>query len=161
MPDRGTFWTAPVDTATAVITGEGLHIAPVPARPLVLASGDLAAFAEVAGDLSTAIPLARGRILWPAQLPEGLAWGWDTRGFALSDATALYQAVHVGGDQARALIARGMDADPDQTGGSAAFAFAGQKLVIRPEGDGYLLLVEAPLFQWLWSWLNAATAAMS
>lgn len=161
MPDRGTFWAAPIDTTSATITAEGLHISILPRQNYLLVSGNLAAFAAVAGTPAGAFSLARGRILVPASLPEGLACGWDARGFAVSDATALYQTVRVDGDAARALLARGTVSDPDEASGSQAHVFAGQRLIIRPDGAGYLVLVEAPLLQWLWSWLTAACAAMN
>lgn len=154
-------WAAqPEPGATLQGPGVTAHVAACTDRTLV--SGDLAAFARVSGidaadqkQGARALRLARDRLLVVGALP-GLAPGWHTEGFALSDISAGLAMVELAGPGLAVLIAMATTTRSDDPGPSASITFAGVPAVLDHADEILRLHVERGLLAYLWSWLAAA-----
>lgn len=162
-------WSKTPDWQDAVIEAPGLKIGSVPGLHQRLVSGDLAAWAEASGFDGTAVGafgqaegirytvrLARDRLLAVSATPLGIAAGWHSQGFAVTEISAGLHIFDVSGEAVDALIARGTALDPKQVSASAALSFAGIDAIVYRHGTDLRIHVDRGLATYLWTWMENA-----
>ncbi|UVK55315.1 hypothetical protein DBIPINDM_001820 [Mesorhizobium sp. AR02] len=169
MRDLAEKWSVAPDWQNAAIEVPGLKIGSVAGLHQRLVSGDLAAWAEASGFDGTAVgafglaegirysvSLARDRLLAVSTTPIGMATGWFTQGFAVTEISAGLQVFEVEGPALDAFIARGTTLDPRQPSPSAALAFAGISAIVYRHEDRLRIHVDRGLAAYLWTWMEQA-----
>lgn len=175
MRDHVLKWPEIPDWSRAVITGSGLRVRAVGPLEQHLVSGDLAAFGRAsgldpqgvgalgqAGGTAYTVRLGRDRLLVVSAL-DTLATGWNAVGYAVTAVGAALPAFEMAGDRALEVIRRATTLDPAAPGPCATLHFAGVQAVLYRHGDAdtFRLHVDRGLATHVWSWLDAALAAMA
>lgn len=162
-------WSKAPDWQDAVIQAPGLKIGSVSGLHQRLVSGDLAAWAEASGFDGTAVGafgqaegiryavrLARDRLLAVSSTPLGIATGWHSQGFAVTEISAGLHIFEARGEAVDALVARATTLDPRQAGASAALSFAGIDAILYRHGTTLRIHVDRGLAAYLWTWMENA-----
>lgn len=162
-------WSQAPDWQDAVIEVPGLKIGSVSGLHQRLVSGDLAAWAEASGFDGTAVGafgmaeggrytvrLARDRLLAVSTTPLGIAMGWHSQGFAVTQISAGLHIFDVSGEAVDAFAARGTTLDPQEVGASAALSFAGIEAIVYRHGTALRIHVDRGLAAYLWTWMENA-----
>ncbi len=162
-------WSKAQDWQDAVIEAPGLKIGSVSGLHQRLVSGDLAAWAAASDFDGTAVGafgqaagirytvrLARDRLLVVSTTPLGIATGWHSQGFAVTEISAGLHLFEVTGEMVDAFVARGTTLDPKQVGASAALSFAGIDSIVYRHGTALRLHVDRGLAAYLWTWMENA-----
>ncbi|QKC93530.1 hypothetical protein [Mesorhizobium sp. NZP2298] len=170
MRDLAEKWSVAPDWQNATIEVPGLRIGAVAGLHQRLVSGDLAAWAEASGFDGTAVGafglaegarysvrLARDRLLAVSATPIGMATGWCSQGFAVTEISAGLQAFEAEGAALDAFIARGTALDPGQPSASAALSFAGISAIVYRHESKLRIHVDRGLAAYLWTWMEQAT----
>lgn len=161
MSDRGTFWPAPPDWATARTTVPGVTIsAGQGGRGHWLLSGERSAIdARIAtlGEVEAVLPIAPDRVMLVTQAGAGLEEGWHPSGLAISDLSQAFVTFDLRGPDTAAVLAMGspslaLDARPR----AAALGFAGLTVLFQPLPHGARLYVDQSQTTHLWQWFSAA-----
>ena len=171
MRDLAEKWSVPPDWRNATIEVPGLKIGAVTGLHQRLVSGNLAAWAEASGFDGPAVGafglaegnrysvrLARDRLLAVSTTPIGMATGWFSQGFAVTEISAGLQVFEVAGPALDAFIARGTTLDPNQPSASAALSFAGISAIVYRHQGSLRVHVDRGLAAYLWTWMETATA---
>ena len=176
MPDRGRFWSAPPEWATAEMAAPGLRIAAVAAPTIWLASGNLDAFrrrhgvAEPLGPRDAvagryALRLAPDRLLHVSDASDITDFGWSPEGYAISDLTDGMILLDLSGPESADVMAQGSGYDfhagDSRPLESAQLLFANLRLAVARRPDGWRLHVERPLAPTLWRWLQTVVRSGS
>ena len=169
MRDLAEKWSVAPDWRTATIEVPGLKIAAVVGLHQRLVSGDLAAWAEASGFDGTAVGafglaegarysvrLAPDRLLAASATPIGMATGWFSQGFAVTEISAGLQVFEAEGAALDAFIARGTTLDPGQSSASAALSFAGISAIVYRHESKLRIHVDRGLAAYLWTWVTQA-----
>lgn len=161
MSDRGTFWPAPPDWASARIVAPGVTISiGQDGQDIWLLSGDKRAMEARVSSLSGSwvlLPIAPDRIMLVTSRGAALEEGWHATGLAISDLSQAYVPIDIHGPETRAVLAMGSPSlalDPSPR--AAAVGFAGLTVLVQPLPDGARLYVEQSQATHLWHWLSAA-----
>ncbi len=162
-------WSKAPDWQDAIIEVSGLRIGSVSGLHQRLVSGDLAAWAEASGFDGTAVSafapaeggrytvrLARDRLLAISATPLGMATGWYSQGFAVTEISAGLHIFDVIGEAVDAFMARGTTLDPKQTSASAALSFAGIDAIVYRHDTTLRIHVDRGLAAYLWTWMENA-----
>ena len=162
-------WSKAPDWQDAVIEAPGLKIGSATGLHQRLVSGDLAAWAEASGFDGTAVGafgqaegirytvrLARDRLLAVSTTPLGIATGWHSQGFAVTEISAGLNIFEVTGEMVDAFVARGTTLDPQQAGASAALSFAGIDAIVYRHRTALRIHVDRGLAAYLWTWMENA-----
>ena len=171
MRDLAEKWSVPPDWRNATIEVPGMKVGAVAGLHQRLVSGDLAAWAEASGfdgpavgafglaeGIRYSVRLARDRLLAVSTTPIGIATGWFSEGFAVTEISAGLQVFEVEGPALDAFIARGTTLDPKQPSASAALSFAGISAIVYRHQDGLRVHVDRGLAAYLWTWMETAAA---
>ncbi|WP_421914840.1 hypothetical protein [Mesorhizobium sp.] len=162
-------WSVAPDWQDAAIEVPGLRIVSASGLHQRLVSGNLAAWAEASGFDGTAVGafglaegirytvrLARDRLLAVSTTPIGMATGWYSQGFAVTEISAGLHVFEVSGDAIDAFMARGTTLDPKQTSASAALSFAGIEAIIYRHGATLRIHADRGHAAYLWTWMENA-----
>ncbi len=162
-------WSKAPDWQDAVIEVPGLRIGSIPGLHQRLVSGDLAAWVEASGFDGTAVGafglaeggrytvrLARDRLLALSTTPLGMATGWYSQGFAVTEISAGLHIFEVSGEAVDAFIARGTTLNPEQTSATAALSFAGIDAIVYRHDTTLRIHVDRGLAAYLWTWIENA-----
>lgn len=163
-------WSKTLDWQDAVIEAPGLKIGSVSGLHQRLVSGDLVAWAEASGFDGTAVGafgqaegirytvrLARDRLLAVSATPLGMATGWYSQGFAVTEISAGLHMFDASGKAVDAFVARGTTIDPRQVSASAALSFAGIDAIVYRHGTDLRIHVDRGLAGYLWTWMENAS----
>jgi len=163
-------WSKAPDWQDAVIEAPGLNISSVSGLHQRLVSGDLAAWAEASGfdgiavgafgpaeGIRYTIRLARDRLLAVSATPLGMATGWYSGGFAVTEISAGLHILEVSGEAVDAFVARGTTIDPRQVSASAALSFAGIEAIVYRHETTLRIHVDRGLAGYLWTWMENAS----
>ncbi|WP_322417596.1 hypothetical protein [Mesorhizobium huakuii] len=171
MRDLAEKWSVAPDWRNATIEVPGLKIGAVTGLHQRLVSGDLAAWAGASGfdgpavgafglaeGIRYSVRLARDRLLAVSITPNGMATGWFSQGFAVTEISAGLQVFEVDGPVLDAFVARGTTLDPRQPSASATLSFAGISAIVYRHQSGLRIHVDRGLAAYLWTWMETAAA---
>jgi len=172
MRDLAEKWSVPPDWRNATIEVPGMKVGAVAGLHQRLVSGDLAAWAEASGfdgpavgafglaeGIRYSVRLARDRLLAVSTTPIGIATGWFSEGFAVTEISAGLQVFEVEGPALGAFIARGTTLDPaGPPSASATLSFAGIGAIVYRRQRSLRIHVDRGLAAYLWTWMETAAA---
>lgn len=173
MVDHAETWDAIPDWTTARLSGKDVAVRSIELPDQALVSGDLAAFARIAGmDAQGAgalgrvegnaytIRLARDRLLVVGSPPETIVDGWNEAGFAVTPMGGAYHVFALSGEGCSMLLSQATTLNPDDPGPSATVGFGGIPAMLYRHGPSaeFRLHVERGLAVYLWRWLQTALA---
>ncbi|MGX5829750.1 hypothetical protein [Mesorhizobium sp. 43Arga] len=172
MRDLAEKWSVPPDWRNATLEVPGLKMGAVAGWHQRLVSGDLAAWAEASGfdgpavgafglaeGVSYSVRLARDRLLAVSTTPIGMATGWFSEGFAVTEISAGLQLFEVDGPALDAIIARGTTLNPaGPPSASSMLSFAGINAIVYRHQRCLRIHVDRGLAAYLWTWMETAAA---